>query len=396
MQLIITYQVVFTLSLYEDVSSSGKADIETDKGCEQKTMIGEEKATLPHDGQSHSTEATKFSLTSLLTSSGCGTSHTTMPISSSSETTTASLTDTNQSLQRNSRDFNPPLTTNTLLTHRKALSSNFNGHNIEESLHLKCENNHEKLMKSSIDTKLSADAKSESRTNLLPTSDSSSSDIGDGNDSSTTLDLSAVKPNAEVSKAEPTSECAGAHGAHAPDTDNSSASTSKTRTVGLMDLLTTAVEDKNSSVVLDTHEDKWMFPHAVKEVRVSSNLAELQHCACAIQVPFTRRSRKRPHPDDDIDDLTLSEYSAKRHEVMDEEGYHSGTTAVVCILKGDELTVANAGDSRCVVSSKGQHLYQVPNKTFIAYLCSLLATLWKLSQVSAQIIELLTYGIGNV
>ena len=54
-----------------------------------------------------------------------------------------------------------------------------------------------------------------------------------------------------------------------------------------------------------------------------------------------------------MDDLTLSEYSAKRHEIMDEEGYHSGTTAVVCILKGDELTVANAGDSRCVVSSKG-------------------------------------------
>lgn len=44
---------------------------------------------------------------------------------------------------------------------------------------------------------------------------------------------------------------------------------------------------------------------------------------------------------------------------MDEEGYHSGTTAVVCILKGDELTVANAGDSRCVVSSKGKHWWCV-------------------------------------
>ena len=71
-----------------------------------------------------------------------------------------------------------------------------------------------------------------------------------------------------------------------------------------------------------------------------------------MQLPFARRSRKRPHPDNDIDDLTPSEYSAKMHEVMD-EGYHSGTTAVVCILKGNELTVANAGDSRCVVSSKG-------------------------------------------
>lgn len=68
---------------------------------------------------------------------------------------------------------------------------------------------------------------------------------------------------------------------------------------------------------------------------------------------FLRGSRKRPHPADDMDDLTLREYSAKRREVMDEEGFHSGTTAVVCVLKGDELTVANAGDSRCVVSSKG-------------------------------------------
>ena len=71
-----------------------------------------------------------------------------------------------------------------------------------------------------------------------------------------------------------------------------------------------------------------------------------------MQIPFLR-SRKRLHPEDDMDDLTLSEYSAKRREIMDEEGYHSGTTAVVCIIRGDELTVANAGDSRCVVSSKG-------------------------------------------
>ena len=76
-------------------------------------------------------------------------------------------------------------------------------------------------------------------------------------------------------------------------------------------------------------------------------------------MPLTRRTRRRPHPSDDVDDLTLTEYSAKRHEVMDEEGYHSGTTAVVCILKGDELTVANAGDSRCVVSSKGKHWWCV-------------------------------------
>lgn len=38
---------------------------------------------------------------------------------------------------------------------------------------------------------------------------------------------------------------------------------------------------------------------------------------------------------------------------MDDEGYHSGTTAVVSVLSEDMITVANAGDSRCVVSLKG-------------------------------------------
>lgn len=328
--------------MHEDVTSSGKAGIQTDKGCEEKTVIGEEKATLQHDGWTHSTEATLTSL--LTTSSGCATSHVIAPVSSLSEINTASFADPNQSLHQNSQDFNPPPTTSVLLTHRKAISSSFNGHDTEKCLHQK-ENDHEHVMKSNTDTDLSAD---ESRTNSRHASDTNSSV---SSDSATSSDLSTVKPNVKVSEAELASEW---DSAHAPDTDDPSASVSRTRTIGLKDLLTTAVEDKNSSVMLDTHEDKWMFPHAVKEVRVYFPYrAELRHCTCALQIPFTRKSRKRPHPDDDMDDLALSEYCAKRHEIMDEEGYHSGTTAVVCILKGDELTVANAGDSRCVVSSKG-------------------------------------------
>lgn len=37
----------------------------------------------------------------------------------------------------------------------------------------------------------------------------------------------------------------------------------------------------------------------------------------------------------------------------DSEGYESGTTAVVCLVRNGEIIVANAGDSRCVLSSKG-------------------------------------------
>ena len=54
--------------------------------------------------------------------------------------------------------------------------------------------------------------------------------------------------------------------------------------------------------------------------------------------------------------------SAKRvcRRPSDKEGFHSGTTAVVCLLRGAEggcrgtLFVANAGDSRCVLSSDGE------------------------------------------
>ena len=250
--LIIMSQVVFTVSLHEDITSSGETDFETEI-CEQKTMIGEEKASLQCDGQTHSTEAMKFSLTSLLTSTGCGTSRAILPLSSSSETTTSSVTDANQSLHQNSQDFRLSLTTNTLLTHRKALGSNINGHHVEKSLRLK-ENSHE-VTKSITDTDHSTDMMSKSRTSSSCTSDANSSD-----DSATALNSSAIKP---VSKSEPTSKD---DGAHAPDSNDFSAATSRTRMIGLKDLLTTAVEDKNSSLVLDTHMDKWMVPHAVKEV----------------------------------------------------------------------------------------------------------------------------------
>ena len=38
-----------------------------------------------------------------------------------------------------------------------------------------------------------------------------------------------------------------------------------------------------------------------------------------------------------------------------DEGYHSGTTAIACLVQEDQLIVANAGDSRCVLSSGGHY-----------------------------------------
>jgi len=65
-------------------------------------------------------------------------------------------------------------------------------------------------------------------------------------------------------------------------------------------------------------------------------------------------SRKRPHSEEFEDELEELE-SPKRlcRPVVDDEGYHSGTTAVVCLLRGKTLVVANAGDSRCVLAHKG-------------------------------------------
>ena len=41
-------------------------------------------------------------------------------------------------------------------------------------------------------------------------------------------------------------------------------------------------------------------------------------------------------------------------ETCDPEGYESGSTALVCVIRGQKVIVANAGDSRCVLSSKGK------------------------------------------
>ncbi len=64
----------------------------------------------------------------------------------------------------------------------------------------------------------------------------------------------------------------------------------------------------------------------------------------------TQVGRKRPLSERDI--LLSPQTFCKRRE-QSEEGHESGTTAVVCLLRGEKVFVANAGDSRCILSSNG-------------------------------------------
>jgi len=51
--------------------------------------------------------------------------------------------------------------------------------------------------------------------------------------------------------------------------------------------------------------------------------------------------------------LLCNYYFHKTISFLPKVGYDSGTTAIVALVKGDMLTVANVGDSRCVVCRNG-------------------------------------------
>ncbi|CAG9831926.1 unnamed protein product [Diabrotica balteata] len=58
--------------------------------------------------------------------------------------------------------------------------------------------------------------------------------------------------------------------------------------------------------------------------------------------------------EDEADDYENPEVSEFARNMKDEPGSDSGCTAVVALLKGNELYVANAGDSRCIVCRDGK------------------------------------------
>lgn len=64
-------------------------------------------------------------------------------------------------------------------------------------------------------------------------------------------------------------------------------------------------------------------------------------------------SRKRLCPDTDHDIMNDSSPKKSNPRGLDKQGYRSGTTAVVGILRDNDFVVANAGDSKCVLASKG-------------------------------------------
>ncbi|XP_061670709.1 protein phosphatase 1G isoform X2 [Syngnathoides biaculeatus] len=58
--------------------------------------------------------------------------------------------------------------------------------------------------------------------------------------------------------------------------------------------------------------------------------------------------------EEDSDDEDVEEMSLPGIDGKEEPGSDSGTTAVVALIRGKQLIVANAGDSRCVVSERGK------------------------------------------
>lgn len=66
--------------------------------------------------------------------------------------------------------------------------------------------------------------------------------------------------------------------------------------------------------------------------------------------------RKRLHPNNEDDSCgSVPKKSNPGPMSVDKQGYHSGTTAVVGILRDSDFIVANAGDSKCVLGSRGTY-----------------------------------------
>ena len=108
----------------------------------------------------------------------------------------------------------------------------------------------------------SMETSSESRTNSVCSADDSNlKTSGSENESSSSGGLTDAPTSEKTEKVKGvnTADC------EAADTPPPTVSRTKT-TGGLMDLLTTAVVDKDSTLLMDSSEDEWMSPQPLKEV----------------------------------------------------------------------------------------------------------------------------------
>ncbi len=175
---------------------------------------------------------------------------------------------------------------------------------------------------------------------------------------------------------------------------------------GLKDLLTAGVEDKynadGSPVQVEAVDDDTIKVftliltsfNCLKAYSFKSKFIDIFRIASLFSLSLTHASMhvyththppfvlaqigsKRPHPEGE--DVLLSPHTfCKRHEAC-EEGHESGTTAVVCLLQREKVFVANAGDSRCILSSAGRcdsgcGLDNVHVHVFHTYVVGIIAT----------------------
>lgn len=78
---------------------------------------------------------------------------------------------------------------------------------------------------------------------------------------------------------------------------------------------------------------------------------------------------------DNVEDLNDGERHFKyRKSIKHDPGMEGGCTAVVAILRDNELYVANAGDSRCIICRQGTYnfLKGIVSNSQVFYLCYIL------------------------
>ena len=218
--------------------------------------------------QSHPLKAAKFSLASLLTSSSSDTTYANASISSASDISRTSLSDTHQSLHYQDTPISPPpssLHDTLLLTnHTKAHTSNLL--QIEKSLHSETTEHHQQFVDTIIKTNISDITDNETGRICECSFDDAGSKLLHNKGDSTSSEIS-VNDSTKVGTSQ--TLCTSVAGAaSSPSANDSSVPSTRTKTVGLVDLLTTAVEDKDPSLLMDSSEDKWMSPQPLKEVCV--------------------------------------------------------------------------------------------------------------------------------